>query len=59
MTEHPYQHLSGEELRRQARRADRDLGAEIDRLQIADERFRSVLRRSLDLEAEQEARKSR
>lgn len=58
MTERPFQHLPGEALRTQLKRADTALGAEIDRLQIADERFKGVLHRALDLQAEADARRN-
>lgn len=51
--------MTGEELRKESRRVDKSLGAEIDRLRISDSRFRSVLDRSLTLESEINRRKNR
>lgn len=59
MSDRPFIDLSGEELRRQAKRADDKLGAELDRLRLADPQFRDVLDRALALESEMEARKNR
>ena len=44
--------MKGEELRTEARKHDKALGAEIDRLRLSDERFREILDRSLALEDE-------
>ena len=51
--------LSGEQLRREATRADTRLGAEIDRLRIHDVAFKTVLEYSLAVEAEQNRRRNR
>lgn len=59
MTQRPFRHLSGEELRRQAKRADARLGVEIDRLRLADAPFRAAIDRALALDAEIEARRNR
>lgn len=50
--------MRGEELRREAKRIDRALGAEIDRLRMADPQFKSVLDRSLEIEDEVNRRKN-
>lgn len=52
MEERPYGGLSGEALRTAAKRADRALGAELDRLRISDEGFRAALDKALALEDE-------
>ena len=44
--------MKGEELRTEARKHDKALGAEIDRLRLSDERFREILDRSLAFEDE-------
>lgn len=49
----------GAKLATEAKRADRALGADIDRLRIADERFRAILDRSLAIEAEQLRRRNK
>jgi len=51
--------LSGENLRREAKRADRALADEIVRVRATDIRFGAVLDYSLAVEAEQERRKNR
>lgn len=50
--------MKGEELRRESKRADKALGAELDRIRISDDRFRSILDRSLALESELQRRKN-
>lgn len=45
--------LSGEKLRIEAKRADAALAVEIDRLQISDPQFKTILQYSLAVEAEQ------
>jgi hypothetical protein len=51
--------MRGEELRREAKKADKALGAELDRLQLTDERFKRVLERALALETEVDRRKNK
>jgi len=51
--------LSGEQLRNEAKRTDRQLGREIDRLRISDAQFRAVIDRVLAIEDEQASRKNR
>jgi hypothetical protein len=50
--------MSGEQLRNEGRRRDRQLGKEIDRLRLGDEQFRRVLDRSLAVEDEQARRRN-
>ncbi len=49
--------MSGETLRNEARKSDKALGAEIDRLQIADEQFRVVLLHNIAVDEEVERRR--
>ncbi len=56
---HDFSKLSGETLRNEARRTDRLLGRELERLRQTDEQFRAVLDRSLALEVEIDRRKNR
>lgn len=49
--------MSGEELRNEGRRADRRLGAELDRLRLSDSGFKAVLDRALEIESEIERRR--
>lgn len=51
--------MSGMELRTESKRADRALGAELDRIRIQDERFRQALDRSIALQDELDRRKNR
>lgn len=51
--------MSGEELRRESRKADRALGAFLDAIYVRDERFRGILDRSLELENELIRRRNR
>lgn len=53
-----FRSLSGGQLRDEARRTDRQLGREIDRLRIADAQFRAVIDRALAIEDEQARRKN-
>jgi len=49
--------MSGEQLRKEAKRADAKLADEIVRIRATDEPFREVLERSLAVEAEQMRRR--
>lgn len=51
--------MKGEELRKEAKKYDRAVGAEIDRIRLSDERFRTILDRSLALDDEIEKRRNR
>jgi len=51
--------LSGEELRKAARKADKALADEIVRMRATDEQFREVLDRALAVEDEQLRRKNK
>lgn len=51
--------MGGEELRNEAKKIDKRLGFELDRLRRSDAQFRSVLDRSLALEQEIDRRKNR
>jgi hypothetical protein len=59
MSDRPYSDLSGEELRRKAKRADVDVAHQIARLRAHDELFREALDRSLALDDEIAARRNR
>lgn len=50
--------MSGERLRTEGRRIDRKIGAELDRVRMADAQFRTVLDRSLAVEDEIAKRKT-
>lgn len=59
MIDKPPKDMGGEELRTAARRQDRKLSIEIDRLRISDPQFRAVLDRSVELDEEIDRRKGR
>lgn len=58
MNERPWKHLSGGELRRKSKMADRAVEREIVRLRSHDEAFRTALDLALALDDEVAARKN-
>lgn len=58
MSERPWKHLSGEELRRKAKAADRALEGEIVRVRATDAAFKSALDLTLEFDDEIAARKN-
>lgn len=59
MSETDLHKLSGEQLRREAAKADRDLSTEVTRLRAHDDAFRTALDWTLAVEDEQLRRRNR
>jgi hypothetical protein len=58
MTPRPYQHLSGEALRKARRAADNELAWHLARLRGHDELFRQALDKTLELDEEADTRRN-